>query len=50
MLEGLWFVKFETTTDAGCGVMVLLNGKILGGDSGFTYIGSYNDSDASIKG
>jgi hypothetical protein len=50
MLEGLWYVMFKTVIGAGGGVVVLLNGKLLGGDSGFTYVGTYSDSGTSIKG
>lgn len=44
-IEALWSVTFVSTTgqrlDSGNGVVVLETGRILGGDSAFTYIGRY---------
>jgi hypothetical protein len=42
MIDGFWTVHFEAGGNRGAGVVVLTNGKIFGGDSGFTYIGSYS--------
>jgi hypothetical protein len=41
MLEGLWVVQYEGTQGEGAGVVVLTNGRILGGDFGYTYEGNY---------
>ena len=41
MVEGFWLVQFEGVQGGGGGVAVLLNGKLFGGDSGYTYIGTY---------
>lgn len=44
-IEALWSVTFVSTSgqllNAGNGVVVLETGRVLGGDSAFTYIGSY---------
>jgi hypothetical protein len=42
MIDGFWTVHFEAGGNRGAGVVVLTNGKIFGGDSGFTYTGSYS--------
>jgi hypothetical protein len=41
MVEGLWIVQFHGPFGNGGGVIVLVRGKVLGGDSGFTYSGTY---------
>lgn len=43
MIEALYGVtfKFNNTQDSGAGVAVLETNRVLGGDSGFTYIGDY---------
>jgi hypothetical protein len=41
MLEGLWIVQYVGLQGSGGGVVVLVNGKVLGGDTGYTYIGTY---------
>lgn len=41
MLEAMWGVEFGSNQDGGYGVVILETGRILGGDSSFTYIGSY---------
>src|ERR1017187_4988152 len=41
MIEGLWIVQYEGLQGNGGGVAVFVNGKILGGDTGYTYIGTY---------
>lgn len=42
MLEALWSVTFNSTAGAhGAGVAVFETGRILGGDSAFMYVGSY---------
>ncbi len=40
MLNGFWSVTFSTNADIGAGVVTILNGDAMGGDSGFTYIGN----------
>jgi hypothetical protein len=41
MIEGLWIVQYEGLQGNGAGVAVFVNGRILGGDSGYTYEGTY---------
>ncbi|GEM_PF-2637326 len=51
MSNGLWSVVFSATTDIGAGVVTIIDGKILGGDSSFSYVGSFsNTADGSIAG
>lgn len=42
MVDGFWTVRFEAGGNWGAGVVVLMNGKVFGGDNGFTYTGSYS--------
>lgn len=49
MVEGLWVVQYVGTQGSDGGVVVLTQGKVLGGDNGFTYIGTYQASDAGVK-
>jgi|ERR1039457_2322339 hypothetical protein len=41
MLEGLWIVQYEGTQGEGAGVVVFVQGRVLGGDLGYTYEGNY---------
>jgi len=41
MVEGFWIVQFQGPQGNGGGVAVFTKGKIFGGDSGFSYIGTY---------
>ena len=43
MFEGLWIVQFAGMEGKGGGVVVLTNGRALGGDGAFTYIGTYRE-------
>jgi hypothetical protein len=45
MLEGLWIVQYEGTQGEGAGVVVFVNGRVLGGDLGYTYEGNYVTKD-----
>jgi hypothetical protein len=49
MVEGFWIVQFEGMQGSGGGVAVLMKGQILGGDSGYTYTGSYKLNEKSIR-
>lgn len=45
MIEnGTWVARFATPLGNGAGVVVLTDGKLRGGDSMMTYIGSYNET------
>jgi hypothetical protein len=48
MIDGFWTVHFEAGGNRGAGVVVLTNGKLFGGDSGFTYIGTYSVTDDAV--
>ena len=50
MIEGLWTVQYFGPQGNSGGVIVLTNGRILGGDSGFYYIGSYELKGDVVKG
>ena len=49
MVEGLWIVQFHGPQGNGGGVVVLLRDQVLGGDSGFTYTGTYEFKDDAFK-
>jgi hypothetical protein len=49
MLSGLWTVEFGSSSGSfGGGVAVFRQGKILGGDGGYFYLGSYEVHDMSF--
>ncbi len=48
MIDGFWTIKYEAEGYRGAGVVVLLNGRLYGGDSGFTYLGSYSENGDSV--
>jgi len=41
VVDGLWIVQYEGTQGEGAGVVVLVQGRVLGGDYGYTYEGDY---------
>ncbi len=41
MIEGLWAVQYVGIQGNGGGVVVFIDGKVLGGDTGYTYVGTY---------
>ena len=48
MKEGLYRVSFETDRGAGYGVAYVKDGQLRGGDSGFYYVGTYEESNGQI--
>lgn len=50
MLDGLWILMIQPPPVTSGGVIVFVNGKIYGGDNGFTWVGSYAVSDKIVKG
>lgn len=48
MVEGLWIVQYVGLQGAGGGVAVFVNGKVLGGDTGYTYVGTYTVKDGEV--
>lgn len=49
-VDGLWIVQYHGPQGDGGGVVVLIKGQVLGGDSGFTYDGTYEMKDDVFKG
>jgi hypothetical protein len=49
MFDGFWIVTFAGMEGKGGGVVVLMKGKIFGGDSAFTYLGTYTEAEGKIK-
>ena len=41
MLQGLYKVEFHTVHGSRCGVMYAYDGRMLGGNSAFAFIGRY---------
>ena len=53
MDNGLYFIRVEPAGGGRAengGILVLRNGRLLGGDAFFYYVGSYSGSDGSWKG
>lgn len=44
-VEGLWIVQYVGLQGSGGGAIVLVNGKVLGGDTGYLYVGTYQVTD-----
>ena len=49
MIEGLWIVQYVGLTGSDSGTVVLVNGKVLGGDNGFVYTGHYQENEGGIS-
>src|SRR5712692_724246 len=49
MLDGFWTVQFQGPQGRDGGVAVFTRGKIFGGDSGYTYIGAYEENNNEVK-
>jgi hypothetical protein len=49
MVEGLWTVQFHGPQGTGGGVVVLVGTRVLGGDSGFAYEGTFEFKDNTLK-
>ena len=47
MIEALWSTEFRDGNNQmfGSGIVVFENGKVLGGDRGFTFVGNYSIKD-----
>ncbi len=48
-IDGLWTAKIQAGGNSTSGVMVFANGKVLGGDSGFVWTGTFKVSGGSVK-
>jgi hypothetical protein len=49
VLDGLWIVQYHGPGGVGGGVVVFTKGLVLGGDSGFAYVGSYEEKGDALK-
>ena len=49
MVDGLWIVQYHGAGGVGGGVVVFTKGQVLGGDSGFAYVGSYEEKGDVLK-
>ena len=49
MYEGLWIVQYAGMEGKDAGVVVLTQGKVLGGDNAFTYIGTYRQIENGLE-
>ncbi|MGA3317564.1 MAG: GrlR family regulatory protein [Candidatus Korobacteraceae bacterium] len=49
MFDGFWIVTFAGMEGKGGGVVVFMKGKIFGGDSAFTYLGTYQEVEGGLK-
>lgn len=51
MINGLWTIEFiSTLSRGGTGVLVLHDGRLLGGDNGYFYTGRYSFTGDAIDG
>lgn len=51
MVNGLWTIEFTSLNLVGKGVLVVLSdGKLLGGDSGYYYSGNFRVSGDAVSG
>jgi hypothetical protein len=48
MVEGFWIVQYEAVGGNGGAVAVLINGRVYGGDSAYTFTGEYQTEGDSI--
>ena len=49
MIEGLWIVQYMGLAGHDSGTVVLMKGKAYGGDNGFVYTGTYEESGTGIS-
>jgi hypothetical protein len=51
MIDGLWTVEFRSSVGGlGSGTLIFENGKVMGGDAGYYYVGSYEGVGNTLKG
>jgi hypothetical protein len=48
MVEGFWIVQYEGVQGNGGGVIVFMKGRVLGGDTGYVYTGTYQTDEKVI--
>ena len=49
MVEGFWIVQYEGMKGNGGGVAMFIKGQVFGGDTGYTYLGSYKTQGDSVN-
>ena len=50
MVEGFYTTTFKTHASVeGAGIVVMKNGKLIGGDNAYKYVGDYKDHDGSVR-
>jgi hypothetical protein len=49
VLDGLWIVQYHGPAGVGGGIVVFTKGQVLGGDSGFAYVGTYEQKGDALK-
>src|SRR3954447_7745511 len=49
VLQGLYKVEFQTVHGSRCGVIYAYDGRMLGGNSAFAFIGRYTDAGEEIR-
>lgn len=49
-INGLWTAEFSFGNNSGTGIVVLLNGQILGGDTNYYYTGWYSAQGEAFTG
>ncbi len=50
MIEALWSVEFKSNNNfVGSGIVIFETGRVLGGDSMMTYIGSYDVANGVVS-
>lgn len=50
MIEGFWILKIQPPPVTTGGVAIFINGKVFGGDNGFTWVGTYTGDERLVKG
>jgi hypothetical protein len=50
MLDGLWILTIQPPPVTTGGIVVFVNGKIFGGDNGFTWVGTFAEKGGLVKG
>jgi hypothetical protein len=48
MVDGFYLMQLETIQGAGGGVIILSKNRVLGGDTGFYYVGQYEQQGQSL--
>lgn len=49
MVEGFWIVQYEGVAGNGGGVVMFMNSRVLGGDTGYVYTGTYKSDGNNVR-